>query len=194
MTAEVYHYYPNPIEDVFNAYARAIQDCFKVTGACYQYHTITFPLKFSFKYNMNGGNCTLNFIRHQDGTAVRVNYNIYQLIAALYDSHDRDMTLYVQRILGSFATPIFLSPMDFANPDNRVMSNGTTAAPNGAAYPPVSPNGAAYPPPMAPKEETATPGTPPPIRVAKGNYCIHCGSQQSSDTEFCQTCGKKRKN
>lgn len=190
MATEYFHYYPNNTEDVFNAYVRAIGQLFSKTCQTQPYHTLMFQLSFSFKYNMNGGTCAVNFIRYQDGTAVKVTYSIYQLVGALCSAHDNDLTLHVQRILGSVATGIQISGTEFTRPENRVVKSVDTPAvtPNVAGSAPVPPNAVpsntVQPNPARPNAVNQTAGKPA--------FCPKCGNPFREIALFCSKCGTKR--
>ena len=113
MKKDICCFYPSDIASVFNAYQSAIAQKFTKSIQATPYHTISFPLAFSFKYNMNGGACTVHLMPHNDGTAVNVRYSVVQLVGARCKKHNQDMTAVVEKLLGVSAQEIQLDVETF---------------------------------------------------------------------------------
>ena len=84
MRRDVCHFYPIHVIGVYKAYVRAIKEVFDADCSEEPYHTLTFGLKFSFKYNMNGGFCHVHLMPYRGGTAVDIRYTIVQALGAKY--------------------------------------------------------------------------------------------------------------
>ena len=125
MKKDLFHYYEADLETVFNAYVSAVKKQFGKDCSVKPFHTISFGLNFSFKYNMNGGSCHVHFMPYNTGTAVGVRYSIAQLMGARYSAHDADMTKYVQKELNVIATNTRLDMEEFLSYANKITSAPT---------------------------------------------------------------------
>ena len=124
MKRDVFHYYEADIKAVCNAYVDAVKEKFGKDCCFEPYHTITFGLPFSLKYNINGGACHIHFIPYKSGTAVGIRYTIVQLFGARYKAHDADMTEFVNNVLGTSAKEINIGMDVFMNDANRIFDEG----------------------------------------------------------------------
>lgn len=113
MRRDVFHIYPARIDMVYNAYKRAAVEKFGKNPECKPYNTIVYGLNFSMKYNMNGGGLHIHLKPMQGSTAVALRFSVAQAVGARYGAYDRDMTLYVESILGVKSTPASLNINDF---------------------------------------------------------------------------------
>ncbi len=180
MRRDLFHFYPRPVQAVYAAYLQAANERFGKNCRAEPCHTLSFGLNFSFRYNMNGGACTVHLIPYQGGTAVNVRYTIVQLAGARYGAYDRELTGYVEKLLGIPAQPLQISADVFTQPQNQ-------AAP-GAAERLVLPDT---------PDEPAQPACPPaltleptiPIRTIR--FCSQCGSRLIPGASFCDRCGAK---
>ena len=70
MRRDLVYFYPCPKDAVFNAFLRTANEKFgKNCKKDPNGNSISFGLNFSFRYNMNGGACTIHFMPYQNGTA-----------------------------------------------------------------------------------------------------------------------------
>jgi len=120
MNKYISHYYEADVKTVYNAYIKAIKDKFNIDCIATPYYTVGFGLKYSFKYNMNGGECNVYFIPYQTGTAVGIHYKILQLLGARYKAHDMEMTKSVENELNILVKDIEINFEEFMNEANRI--------------------------------------------------------------------------
>ena len=120
MKRDIFHYFPTNVQDVFNAYHQTIQTKFEKNVTATPYHTISFALGFSFRYNMNGGNCTLHFMPYNNGTAVCVQYTIVQVMGARYGAHNQHILDEVEKILRIKAQNVNLTVEAFLAPTQAI--------------------------------------------------------------------------
>ena len=166
MRRDICYYYQAPIAQVYQGYLSAAgNDQFRRECREEPYHTLTFGLNFSMKYNFNGGSCVIRFIPWQGGTAVNLRFSLAQAAGARYEWYDRDLTAAASAIIGVVAQPAKVPVDYFLDPANRVAAN---------APQPVAPA-----PAPAPKAEVA------------GTFCTECGRQLPDDAAFCCYCGTK---
>ncbi len=132
MKKDVFHYYEANIKSVCAAYVRTVKEKFGKNCSFEPYHTITFGLTTSLKYNMNGGACHIHFIPYKTGTAVGIRYTLVQLFGARYKAHDSDMTTFVNKILGASAKDINISMDEFMNDANRIFDESLKRSSAGA--------------------------------------------------------------
>lgn len=184
MRRDICYYFAAPVPKVYQGYlAAAGNDQFRRECREEPYHTLTFGLNFSMKYNFNGGSCVIRFIPWQGGTAVNLRFSLAQAAGARYEWYDRDLTAAASAIIGVVAQPAKVPVDYFLDPANRVVTN----APQPAAAPPA--------PAPAPQPVVATPApqpaAPAPQAPAHGVFCIECGRQLPEDAAFCCYCGAK---
>lgn len=120
MKRDIFHYFPTNVQDVFNAYHQTIQTKFEKNVTATPYHTISFALGFSFRYNMNGGNCILHFMPYNNGTAVCVQYTIVQVMGARYGAHNQHILDEVEKILRVKAQNVNLTVEAFLAPTQAI--------------------------------------------------------------------------
>ena len=176
MRADIGHFYPVPIENVFYAYKQAIKEKFKKDADATPCHTLVFGLNFSFKYNMNGGGCHVHFMPSGNGTAVAIRYTVAQAVGANYKGHDRDMTAEVQRILGVTA-----QEFDFDMDTFMAQKEQYVAYCKSQIY--SAPVFVQSPPPMQMNE---------PPQPSMALFCTKCGNAFGEADRFCMRCGNKR--
>lgn len=166
MRRDICYYFAAPVPKVYQGYlAAAGNDQFRRECREEPYHTLTFGLNFSMKYNFNGGSCVIRFMPWQGGTAVNLRFSLAQAAGARYEWYDRDLTAAASAIIGVVAQPAKVPVDYFLDPANRVVAN---------APQPVAPA-----PAPAPKAEVA------------GTFCTECGRQLPEDAAFCCYCGAK---
>ena len=166
MRRDICYYYEATVAQVYQGYlAAAGNEQFRRECREEPYHTLTFGLNFSMKYNFNGGSCTIRFIPWQGGTAVNLRFTLAQGAGARYEAYDRDLTAAASIHIGAVAHPTKVPVDYFLDPANQVTAETPT------------------PPPVAPSTPAPAP-TP-------GVFCIKCGRQLPEDAAFCCYCGAK---
>lgn len=154
--------FPVDVARLYNAYlAAATNNRFRRECRQEPYHTLTFGLNFSMKYNFNGGACTLRFIPVNGGSAINMRFSLAQLAGARYEKYAKDLTEEVIAMLGVAPVRADIDVEVFMAPQNRVESNTNTI------YAAPSPN------------------------MQRGKFCTRCGQQLSTDARFCSSCGNK---
>ncbi len=218
MKRDLTYFYPVPLPNVYNAYVQtAIQ---RLNKNCEQkpYFTISFALNYSFKYNMNGGACTIHFMPYQNGTAVNLRYTVVQLLGARYEAHANEINKFAGSILGVNAQKINLDVNLFLNyaagaasqaPRGQYQQAPAPAqnnyAPAQAQQPssqqapqPVpqrAPQAAQQPMPQPVQQPIPQPvqqnaPQPSPQQSAGTVICSGCGKRLTADSRFCTSCGK----
>lgn len=176
MRRDIVHYYEADVVRVYEAYRKAALEKFGKDSNAEPYHTISFGLNYSFKYNMTGGSCNVHLIPHNTGAAVDVRYSIAQLMGARYGAYDDELTKYVVGILGVPAQKLEMDVERFLDPNNRV-----TEAP-APAYTPAPAQTPVFTPAPAPAK------APAPV---KRSFCVKCGTKIDDGDLFCGNCGAK---
>ena len=123
MRRDLFHYFEADVKNIYAAYLKAAKEKFGKDCSATPYHSVSFGLNFSFKYNMNGGACHIHFIPYKSGTAVGLRYTIVQLFGARYEAHDSDMLSYVEREVGTKAKSINIDMAVFLKDSNQVFDN-----------------------------------------------------------------------
>ncbi len=170
--------FDRPLPDVFNAYIQAAKNIFNKDAHAEYYHTITIGLNFSFRYNMNGGTCTIHFLSRENGTAVNVRYTIVQLLGARYESHYKDLLREVEKILNINSTPADIDIDFFTKSEAKVYSLNGPRLSNSVT------------------ENVSNIYNPPETRqnIDKTfKFCTQCGTKLEIDSRFCSNCGKQQK-
>lgn len=134
MKRDICVFYKKEVPKVYQAYVDAINQRFGKDCSGQPYHTISFGLSFSFKYNMNGGACTVRLIPHKEGTAVNLRYSIAQATGARYEKHSDDLNNYVSSILGYAPIRIDIPVEEFLRSERRITPNSRPATPPTPAY------------------------------------------------------------
>ena len=177
MRRDVMHYYERSIADVYGAYKAAAMQKFGKDCREEPYHTLSFGLNYSFRYNMNGGACTVHFMPYNTGTAVNIRYSIVQLAGARYGAHDKEMSTFVTSVLGVPAMDLKIDPEIFLLEQNKVYA-GSYTTPAAPAYQPA--------PPVQQPVQTYQPAP-----AASPKFCARCGNRLSPGAKFCGGCGNK---
>ncbi len=171
------------VTDVYRAYLTAIRDVFSKDAEPQPYHTLTFGLNMSFKYNMNGGSCTVHLMPYGAGTAVDVRYTIVQAAGARYEAHGNALNRRVESILGCAAVPASLDVELFLLPENQVLSADDPRVARSATGSPATES------PASDMSATGSPATDMPAVPAAGETCARCGAPMKSGARFCTQCG-----
>lgn len=124
MKKDLFHYFEADVKTVYAAYVKAAKEKFGKDCSSSPYHTLSFGLNYSFKYNMNGGACHIHFIPYKSGTAVGIRYTIAQMFGARYEAHDSDMVGFVEKEVGLKSTSINIDMEEFLKDSNRVFDEG----------------------------------------------------------------------
>ena len=113
MRQDICHYYEAALPAVYNAYAQVAKEKFGCKCDYHNQYKLSFGLKFSLKYNMNGGVCTIHLMPCQTGTAVNVRFTLVQLAGARYKAYDEDLTKNVASLLGAYTSILSSDPDQF---------------------------------------------------------------------------------
>lgn len=174
MRSDVFYVYPTDVVSLYNAYAQAAaQPPFERECKTEPYHTLSFGLNFSMKYNMNGGACILHFIPLPQGAAVNVHFVIAQAFGARYEAYAEELTRHAAALLGLAPQRVEMDAKLFEQEQNKI-----TAAPITAPTDVVMPNPAPVPAPA-----------PTPAPAAPTAYCPRCGTVILPEHRFCGGCG-----
>ena len=122
-------------------------------------------MNYSFKYNMNGGSCSIHLMPSGSGTAVNMRFSIAQATGARYGRYAEDLNAAMQKFLPVVPRPATYNMDDFLIPANQVTPAGI----------------------QRPAAPVAAPA-PAPAPAAAG-YCVNCGSALAVGGRFCSKCG-----
>ena len=176
MRRDVCYFFSADVVSVYNSYmAAATNSRFRRNCNQEPYHTISFGLNFSVKYNMNGGACTLHFIPYNGGTAVDLRFSIAQVTGARYEKYAKDLTSAAMDVLGVPAQLFNLNIDEFLKENNKVTAQ--TAVPSPTE------------PPIAPFTPLGQPAVS--VQPSTAKICAICGAELSDSDLFCSTCGTK---
>ena len=204
MRRDLVHYYERDIVSVFEAYKAAAMQKFGKDCRAEPYHTLSFGLNYSMRYNMNGGACTVHFMRYGTGTAVNIRYSIVQVAGARYGAHDAELSSFVTAALGVPVQDLNVPPEVFLQEQNKV-----TAAPQQAyrqVQQPVQP--VQRPAQQVPRQTTPQVAQQTTPQVAQQQqtqrqpqtqqqairpklFCDNCGTKIFPGARFCERCGKR---
>lgn len=174
MRRDICFIFPVDVATLYNAYLTAASnDRFRRECAQEPYHTLSFGLNFSMKYNFNGGACTLRFMPINGGSAVNMRFAIAQLAGARYERYAKDLTEAAGAVIGVMGAPANIDVEEFLKPANQVTPQATHAAP--------------APAPVA----APTPAPSPAPAPNKGKFCTKCGQNLPQNALFCSSCGNK---
>lgn len=166
MRRDVFFYVEADIEKVFHAYlSAATNPPFGRTCNQEPYHTISFGVNYSFKYNMNGGSCHLHFLPCGNGTAVNMRFSLAQGMGARYGRYAADLNTAMQAFLPVVPQEAKFNVEDFLKPENQVTP---------ASY--------------SNKPHVSTP-TPQTVFQSTGSICKNCGTTLEAGSRFCTRCG-----
>ncbi len=169
--------FDKPLPEVFDAYVKAAKTLFDQNAGVECYHTIKIGLKYSFKYNMNGGECLVHFIPWENGTAVNVRYVMVQLFGAKYEAHYKDLLCTVEKILCIKSKPASIDMELFTKSESKVYSLNDSRLSNLTSTTFVN---------AEPQSASAQ------NREKNFKFCTQCGAKLESNALFCSACGKKQ--
>lgn len=170
MRRDLGFYIEADIEQVYQAYLNAaVNKPFERTCDQEPLHTISFGVNYSFKYNMNGGRCTIHLMPCGSGTAVNFRFSIAQAAGARYEKYAADLNSSMQNFLPVAIRPATYDMDEFLKPENQV----TPATLRRSAAP------------AAP----AAPVTPAAPTASAAAFCTGCGKALTPGGRFCPQCG-----
>lgn len=171
MRRDIGFYVEANIEQVYKAYLNAaVNKPFERSCNEEPFHTITFGLNFSMKYNMNGGSCHIHFMPCGSGTAVNIRFVIAQAVGARCERYVEDLNTAMQAFLPVVPQPASYNMDDFLKPENQI----TPASVAQPAAPVVAPAAAPVAAPISPA----------------ASFCASCGNALAAGSRFCSRCGK----
>ena len=180
MRRDVSYFFNTDVVTLFNAYLMASKNA-PFERSCNEepYHTFSFGLNFSMKYNMNGGSCTLHFIPYADGAAVDLRFTLAQLVGARYEAYAKDLTMKASEILRISPQKLDIAIDLFVKPENKVcVSDVQTAARPSSPQPEINF-----------QNIQPTSGNPVETNFVKTSFCTECGRQIIPHAKFCAGCG-----
>lgn len=180
MRRDVCYFFETDVKNLYSAYLMAAKgepfgrDCKEEA-----FHTFSFGLNYSMKYNMNGGACTLHFMPYKNGSAVNMRFSIAQLAGARYGKYAEDLTQAAANILAKAAYNVNIDVEEFLKEENKVMATQAPVAevvstPVAEAVPTPVPVAATQPQPQY-----------------KHRFCTNCGKPLVEGAAFCTNCGAK---
>ncbi len=185
MRRDVCYFYPVSVDKLFNAYYTAATNAkFRREPNVEPYHTMSFGLNFSVKYNFNGGSCTLRFIPYQNGSAINLRFSIAQLYGARYEKYANDLSHDAAAVLGVAPQLVKIDVEHFLAPNNMVSATVQNAE---SSKPIVEVN--------EPKKENLCANCGKALEEG-AKFCIYCGSavaEKQNAKRFCTNCGAEAK-
>ncbi len=185
MRRDMGFYVEADVASVYTAYLKALSgDPFRRSCNEQPYHTLSFGLNFSMKYNMNGGSCHIHFMPHGSGTAVNIRFSIAQAAGARYGKYTEVLNNTFMKYLPIAPRPANYNMDDFLRPENQVVASSASRA--FVASAPVTQAPVATPAPAS------APVTPPPVATsptASSLFCSNCGNKLDPNARFCTQCG-----
>ena len=169
MRRDIGFYLEARVDQVYQAYLNAASNPpFERDCTQEPYHTISFGVNYSFKYNMNGGSCNIHFAPSGTGTAVNMRFSLAQAAGARYEKYANDLNSAMQNYLHVAPRPAEYNMDDFLKPENQITPATLQPLPSPTNEPVAAP---------APQAE-------PDVR-----YCATCGSALTPGVRFCSQCG-----
>lgn len=208
MRRDVCYFFPVDVVSLYNAYLTAAKNPpFERSCREEPYHTFSFGISSSFKYNINGGSCTLHFIPYQSGAAVDLRFTLAQLLGARYGKYAEELTNRAAAILRIAPQQVNINIDEFLRPENKV-ATGTnpqpfaTSAPTSVNPQPTVPVYTRQPVQTAePTEQSRILRSSSIVNLSCGRcghhnepgsaFCAKCGSSLVQNTGFCAACGAK---
>lgn len=195
MRRDVCYFFPVDVVSLYNAYLTAAKNPpFERSCKEEPYHTFAFGISSSFKYNINGGACTLHFMPYQGGAAVDLRFTLAQLLGARYGKYAEELTSRAAAILRVSPNPININVEEFLRPENKV-SPSDVSQESFMANESVAPSPQAF---QAPFVSQQSPQPQPPAenqsRILRsnniaGSLCNKCGCHNEPGSAFCSKCG-----
>ena len=183
MRRDVCYFIPADLVGVYDAFATILRrEGFITRDKCgfEPYHTITFALQSSFKYNMNGGACTIHFMPYKNGTAVDLRFSIVQLVGARYGAYAKNVINKVSEFMGISIQEFDINIEEFLKPQNKILPEMLKKA---DATETVSQSSDVQPIQLKEKDSCES----------KLIMCEECGRLLTPGDRFCSNCGTKIK-
>lgn len=209
MRRDIGFYIEANIQQVYEAYLNAAtHKPFERTCDQTPYHTISFGVNFSVKYNFNGGACNIHFMPSGTGTAVNMRFSLAQAFGARYEQYAHDLNRAMQEFLPVIPRSAKYNMDDFLNPANQItpanLQSSAAAVPSAAAgcvpsstvyhTPPTrAQTSPAYSAPAQTPPTYNAPVQPQDTHTAEVRYCAKCGSALIPGALFCIQCGTQLK-
>lgn len=190
MKRDIGFFVPANLEQVYNAYLMAAtHEPFERDCDQKPFHTISFGVNYSFKYNMNGGSCNIHFMPQGNGTAVNMRFSIAQAFGARYENYAKDLNKAMQKFLPvsiqetEYDMDIFLRPENQITPE---MSYGAPAAPSNTPTVYCANCGSTIAEDNKFCSKCGTPIAPPAQKT-----CPNCNAPIKDGDSFCGKCGTR---
>ncbi|MBR5518705.1 MAG: zinc ribbon domain-containing protein [Clostridia bacterium] len=196
MRRDICYYFEADVRSVYNAfYAAATNPVFRRECKSEPYHSLSFGLGASFKFNMNGGACIIHFIPCNTGTAVDLRFTLAQVLGARYGAYAKQLSAEVSRLLGNIpAAPCNIPIEEFLKEEYKIKENNVPPAPQPAPQPVPQPAPRPQPMPQPVNEPLQPPvqslEKPAPVKP-QGKTCTNCGANIAESDVFCRNCGTK---
>ena len=176
MREDVCYRFSADVQTVYGAYLKAAQSPpFERTCSQEPFHTFSFGVNYSMKYNMNGGSCILHFISYEGGSAVDLRFVIAQAWGAKCEKYAQELTDRAAALLGELPRRCSIPIDTFTNENNKVY-----------AHKPVVPAASAPAPVPAPSAFCTNCGK---AIGANDQFCAGCGTRLKKAQKFCTQCG-----
>lgn len=189
MRNDIGFYIEADVASVYNAYLKALKgEPFRKSCNEQPYHTISFGLNPSLRFNINGGSCHIHLMPHGVGTAVNIRFTVVQAVSPRYGKYAEILNNTFMKYLPVQPHPAKYNMDDFLRPENQVV-------PSNAAEPACAPVPVAAEPACAPAPAVAEPATAPapvaaePAVASVPRFCGNCGAKLESNLRFCTQCG-----
>ena len=202
MRRDVCYFFPVDVVSLYNAYLTAAKNPpFERSCKEEPYHTFAFGIRSSFKYNINGGACTLHFIPYQNGAAVDLRFTLAQLLGARYGKYAEELTNRAAAILRVGPQQVNINIEEFLRPENKV-SAGSNSQPfmeSSPVAPPLQSTAPVYTQqsveqfrvPSSNNSENPLCGRCGHCNEPGSAFCAKCGTPLSQSAVFCTACGTK---
>lgn len=184
MRRDVCYFFEADVVTVYNAYIAAATNA-QFRRECHEepYHTFSFGLNFSMKYNMNGGSCTLHFIPYSNGTAVDLRFSIAQGLGARYGKYATELSDAVSSYINVPYYETNIPIETFLREENKVYAQSVTQPAQQPVYQPQ------YAQPVA--QPVVQQQTTPEVQNFVPKFCANCGAKLMENAKFCVNCGWK---
>ena len=176
MRRDVNFYVEASVEQVYKAYlSAATNEPFERDCTEEPYHTISFGVNYSFKYNMNGGACNIHFMPYGTGTAVNIRFSLAQAAGARCEKYAANLNEAMQRYLPVTPQAAQFDVEAFADPKNQLTPQKLEAAQQETVQ----------------QEAAQQKPEPQPVLQAPVDktFCANCGKPLAPGSRFCAQCG-----
>ena len=164
MRNDIGFYIEADVASVYNAYLKALKgEPFRKSCNEQPYHTISFGLNPSLRFNINGGSCHIHLMPHGVGTAVNIRFTVVQAVSPRYGKYAEILNNTFMKYLPVQPHPAKYNMDDFLRPENQVV-------PSNVAEPACAPAPVAAEPACAPAPVAAEPACAP-VPVAAEPAC-----------------------